>query len=112
MLATGAAALLAGLAALVVRVRANWADVRAQSATASPRPLGRVPSGGMRAVRLPRSAASPIPTAPPRRRGKASPVPSQVHAMAAAGSSPLEIARATGLPMDAVVMLIAAANAN
>ena len=109
MLATGAAALLAALAALVVRVRATRAGVRTESATTPRSPLGRVPSGGMRAVRLPRSAASPIPTAPPRRRGKASPVPSQVHAMAARGSSPADIARATGLPVDAVSLLLSVA---
>jgi hypothetical protein len=109
MLATGAAALLAGLAALVVHHRANRAGERAGSAPTTPSPRGRAPSGSMRAVRLPRSAASPIPTAPPRRRAKGSTAPSQVHAMAARGSSPADIARATGLPVDAVSLLLSVA---
>jgi hypothetical protein len=58
-------------------------------------------------VRLPRSAASPIPTVPSRRRGSPSGVPQRVRALAAQGSSPLEIARHTGLPMDAVALLLA-----
>jgi len=58
-------------------------------------------------VRLPRSAASPIPTVPSRRRGSPSGVPQRVRALAAQGSSPLEIARHTGLPMDAIALLLA-----
>jgi len=63
-------------------------------------------------VRLPRSAASPIPTAPARRRGSPSAVPQRVRALAAQGSSPLEIARHTGLPMDAVALLLAVTDAS
>jgi hypothetical protein len=57
-------------------------------------------------VRLPRSAASPIPMVPSRRRGSPSVVPQRVRAFAAHGSSPLEIARHTGLPMDAIALLL------
>lgn len=58
-------------------------------------------------VRLPRSAASPIPAVPSRRRGSPSGVPQRVRALAAQGSSPLEISRHTGLPMDAIALLLA-----
>jgi hypothetical protein len=63
--------------------------------------------GAATPVRLPRSAASPIPTVPSRRRGAPSGMPQRVRALAAQGSSPLEISRHTGLPMDAIALLLA-----
>lgn len=84
-------AALSGLAFGVAALRSWW---RARRHAGAP-------------VRLPRTAASPIPSVPSRRRGSPSGVPQRVRALAAQGSSPMDIARRTGLPMDAVALLLA-----
>jgi hypothetical protein len=86
--------LIAGITVLAFGVAAlrSWYLARRRAATP---------------VRLPRSAASPIPAVPARRRGSQSAVPQRVRALAAQGSSPIEIARHTGLPMDAIALLLA-----
>jgi hypothetical protein len=61
----------------------------------------------VRPVRLPRTASSPMPAEPTRRRGSRSGVLQRVHALAAKGSTSMEIARDTGLPSDAVALLLA-----
>lgn len=58
-------------------------------------------------VRLPPTAVSPMPYTPKRRKAVASGTTNNVCAMAAAGSSPLEIARRSGLALDAVAMMLA-----
>jgi len=57
-------------------------------------------------LRLPASAILPLGTAPMRRRGNGE-VPRHVHALAAKGVDVAEIARRTGLPLDAVSLLLA-----
>lgn len=93
MLAAAAALLVSGAGALVLQRRRR----------------GRA-AGGRPVVRLPLGAASPVPMGPPRRRSARTtrPVtPVQVRAMAEDGSSASDIARATGLPLDAVSLLLA-----
>ncbi len=49
------------------------------------------------------AAAAPVITL---RHGKAARTPKAVHALAASGAAPVEIAHRTGLPLDAVAMLL------
>jgi hypothetical protein len=58
-------------------------------------------------ARLPRGAATPMPMGPPRRRPARAVSTTQVRAMASHGTSPLEISRTTGLPLDAVSLVLA-----
>ncbi len=70
-------------------------------------------AGRSNGVAAPRSVAfsSTTPVSPRRSGGKASrPTPSQIHALAAQGTSLAEIARGTGLPVDAIALMIAVAD--
>ena len=123
MSAASALMLVAGLAALMMHLRSRRTTTESatdsarrpasgRASTGTERPLWRTRSGPIPAVLHPGAVGSPMPLAPKRRKARGPAGSNDVHAMAAAGSSPHDIARATGLPMDAVIMLIAAANAN
>nr|MCU0617670.1 hypothetical protein [Gemmatimonadaceae bacterium] len=77
-----------------------------RSATSGAQPAVR----RTRRVRWPSALRSPVPMAPARRAAR-SVTPVQVRAMADDGSSPADIAYATGLPLDAVALLLAVAPA-
>lgn len=111
MLAAGTLLLVSGLGLLVLDVRRRRATRRGGRARSTLRPVTarHVPRHTPRAgVRWPRTQPSPVPMAPARRGGRAL-TPVQVRAMVDDGSSPVEIAQATGLPLDAVALLLAVA---
>lgn len=58
-----------------------------------------------RRARRTRTAASAAPTIT-LRSGRSARTPKAVHALAASGAAPVEIAHRTGLPLDAVAMLL------
>ncbi len=91
MIAVGALAIIFALAAVVTSRRAQRGKpVSAPGAVAF---------------------SSGAPLSPRRASGKNSrPTPSQVHALAAQGKSLADIARGTGLPVDAIALLIAVAD--
>jgi 2-keto-3-deoxy-6-phosphogluconate aldolase len=53
-----------------------------------------------------RTAAAAAPVITLRSGGRASRTPKAVQALAASGAAPMEIAHRTGLPFDAVAMLL------
>jgi hypothetical protein len=120
MLAAGTLLLVSGVSLLALDLRHRLArrrgaelhrpgTVRAtttRSATSGAQPAVR----RTRRVRWPSALRSPVPMAPARRAAR-SVTPVQVRAMADDGSSPADIAYATGLPLDAVALLLAVAPA-
>jgi len=110
MLAAGTLLLVSGLGLLVLDLRRRRATRRGgRPAARSVRPVTprHTPKVG---VRWPRAVPSPVAMAPTRRAGRAL-TPVQVRAMVDEGTSPAEIAQATGLPLDAVALLLAVAPA-
>lgn len=110
MLAAGTLLLVSGLGLLRLDVRRRRTVPRGGWTRTSARPERPVTSGSTpkAGVRWPRTVPSPFPMAPVRRGGPA-PTPGQVRAMVDEGSSPAEIVQATGLPLDAVALLLAVA---
>jgi hypothetical protein len=105
MLVASALALGFGVAALVTRRRTATSPRTAQPARGAHQRRNRASSTG---VRLPATAVLPVGTAPMRRR-RESDMPREVQALAAEGVSLTDIARRTGLPLDAVSLLVALA---
>ncbi len=100
MIATGTLAIMLAIAALVTSRRAG-------RGTTSPR------AGRRKGVAAPGAVAfsSSTPVSPRRSNGKSSrPTPSQIHALAAQGTSLADIARGTGLPVDAIALMLAVAD--
>lgn len=118
MLAAGTLLLVSGVSLLALDVRQRLARGRGAASRRAGTvrvAASRTPTSGAqpavrrtRGVRWPSALRSPVPMAPSRRAARAI-TPLQVRAMADDGSSPADIAYATGLPLDAVALLLAVA---